>query len=108
LSLCKVFDIITRKTFIESCIKFPNASIGLQEWYHALVKCDFKNFNELKISFPDARLVGDYRVVFNIMGKKYRLIVRIVFEFKAVQINWFGTHSEYDKTAVKTVHYKKK
>jgi mRNA interferase HigB len=51
--------------------------------------------------------VSDDRVVFNIMGNKYRLVVRIVFEFKAIQIKWFGTHSDYDKIDVATIQYKK-
>ncbi len=42
------------------------------------------------------------------MGNKFRLVVRIVFEFKVVQIKWFGTHAEYDKINVETIQYKKK
>ena len=41
------------------------------------------------------------------MGNQYRLVVRMVFEFKAIQIKWFGTHSDYDKIDVTTIHYKK-
>ena len=52
-------------------------------------------------------LVGDDRVVFNIMGNKYRLVIRIVFEFKAIQIKWFGSHSDYDKIDVSTIQNKK-
>lgn len=63
---------------------------------------------ELKSDYPNASLVGDDRVVFNIMGNKFRLVVRIVFEFKSVQIKWFGTHAEYDKINVETIQYKKK
>jgi mRNA interferase HigB len=80
----------------------------LQEWYHELVRCDFKNFNELKQTYRNASLVADDRVIFNIMGNKYRLIVRIVFEFRAIQIKWFGTHAEYDKIDVTIIQYKKK
>jgi hypothetical protein len=40
------------------------------------------------------------------MGNKYRLAVRIVFEFKAIQIKWFGTHKEYDKTDVSSSSYR--
>ncbi|MDQ3681456.1 MAG: type II toxin-antitoxin system HigB family toxin, partial [Bacteroidota bacterium] len=58
--------------------------------------------------YGSASLAGDDRVVFNIMGNKYRLVVRIVFEFKAIQLKWFGTHGEYDKIDVSTVNYKKK
>jgi len=103
-----VFNIITRRTLLEYCIKYPDARVGLQEWYHGLLKHDFKNFNELKKIYGSASLVGDDRVVFNIMGNNYRLVVRIVFEFKTVQIKWFGSHPEYDKINVATVAYKKR
>ena len=102
-----MFNIITRKTLLEYAKKYPLAKIALFEWYHELVISDFTSFNELKKVYGNASLVSDNRVVFNIMGNKYRLVVRIVFEFKAIQIKWFGTHSEYDKIDVKNVPYKK-
>jgi mRNA interferase HigB len=102
-----VFNIITRKTLLEYAKKYPLAKIALFEWYHELVISDFTSFNELKKVYGNASLVSDNRVVFNIMGNKYRLVVRIVFEFKAIQIKWFGTHSEYDKIDVNNVPYKK-
>ncbi len=83
------------------------AATALQEWYYELVQCDFKNFNELKKMYGNASVVADDRVVFNIMGNKYRLIVRMVFEFKAIQIKWFGTHGEYDKIDAAFIQYKK-
>lgn len=52
--------------------------------------------------------MAHYRVVFNKMGNKYRLVVRIVFNFKVVQIKWLGTHAEYDKIDVTTVQHSKK
>ena len=102
-----MYNIIARATLLQYCKKYPGAAIALQEWYHEFVKCSFRNFNELKRVYGSASLVGDDRIVFNIAGNKYRLVVRIVFEFKAVQIKWFGTHSEYDKVDVLTVQYKK-
>lgn len=93
---------------MDYCDSFPDASVALQEWYHELVKCDFKNFNDLKKVYVKASLIGDDRVVFNILGNKYRLVVRMVFEFKAIQIKWFGSHSEYDKINVVTVQHKKR
>ena len=103
-----MFNIITRKTLLEYCKRYPEAAVALQVWYHELIKREFKNFNELKKAYGNASLVGDDRVVFNIMGNKYRLTVRISFEYKAIQIKWFGTHAEYDKTDVATIRYKKK
>lgn len=81
--------------------------VALQNWYYELVKSEYKNFNELKKVYSNASLVGDDRIVFNIMGNKYRLVVRIVFEFKAIQIKWFGPHKDYDKIDVSTINYKK-
>lgn len=103
-----VFNIITRKTLLDYCQKYPETATALQNWYYELLKSEFKNFNGLKKIYGNASLVGDDRVVFNIMGNKYRLVVKIVFEFKAIQIKWFGTHAEYDKIDVSTINYKKK
>lgn len=103
-----MFNIITRKTLLDYCKKYPSAATALQEWYYELVVCDCKNFNELKSLYGSASIVADDRVVFNIMGNKFRLVIRIVFEFKAIQIKWFGTHAEYDKINVTTIQYKKK
>ena len=61
----------------------------------------------LKKVYGSASLVGDDMVVFNIMGNKFRLVIRMVFEFKAIQIKWFGTHVEYDKIDVSIINYKK-
>lgn len=92
---------------LEYCKKYPAATIALQEWYHELVNSDFKNFNDLKKVYGNASIVADDRFVFNIMGNKYRLVVRVVFAFKAIQVKWFGTHTEYDKIDVKKIQYKK-
>ena len=83
------------------------ARVALFEWYHELVISEFTSFNELKKVYGNVSLVSDDRVIFNIMGNQYRLVVRIMFEFKAIQIKWFGTHSDYDKIDVTTIEYKK-
>ncbi|CAD5247018.1 MULTISPECIES: type II toxin-antitoxin system HigB family toxin [unclassified Imperialibacter] len=103
-----MFNVITRRTLLEYTEKYPLAATALFEWYHELVKADFESFNDLKNVYANASLVGDDRVVFNIMGNKYRLVVRIIFEFKVIQVKWFGTHAEYDKIDVATVQFKKK
>lgn len=102
-----MFNIITRRTLLEYAQKYPMAKTALFEWYHELIISDFKSFNELKKVYGNVSLVSDDRVVFNIMGNKYRLVVRMVFEFKSIQVKWFGTHTEYDKIDVSTVQYKK-
>ena len=58
--------------------------------------------------YSSASLVGDDRLVFNIMGNAFRLVVRIVFEYKAIQVKWFGTHTEYDKIDVGSIVFKRR
>jgi mRNA interferase HigB len=103
-----VFNIITRKTLLNFCKAYPEASIALMEWYHEMIKQEFKSFNDLKKVYKNASIVGDDRVVFNIAGNKFRLVVRIVFEFKAIQVKWFGTHKEYDSVDVREIQFRKK
>lgn len=102
-----MFNIITRRTLLHYARMYPSAANSLFEWYHDLEEADFNHFNDLKKHFPNASLVKDNRVVFNILGNKFRLVVRVVFEYKVVQIKWFGPHKEYDRIDVSTVNFKK-
>lgn len=103
-----MFNIIARKTLLEYCKKYPQARTALLEWYNELLQGEFKNFNELKRVYGNASIVGDDRVVFNIVGNKYRLVVRMVFDYRAIQVKWFGTHAEYDKIDVEKIKHKAK
>ncbi len=103
-----MFNIIARRTLLEYCKAYPQAANALKQWYAEWEEREFGNFQELKAIFGNASVVADDRVVFNIMGNNYRLIVRVVFEFKTIQIKWFGTHAEYDKIDVTTIQFIKK
>lgn len=103
-----MFNIIARRTLLDYCEAYPQAANALKQWYAEWEEREFANFQQLKAAFGNASVVADDRVVFNIMGNKYRLVVRVVFEFKTIQIKWFGTHTEYDKIDVTTVQYIKK
>ena len=103
-----MINIIARKTLLDYSKAYPEAAAALYEWYHEQIKADFEHFNDLKMAYPSASLVGDDRVVFNIMGNAFRLVVRVVFMYKTIQVKWFGPHSEYDKLNVAKVAYKKK
>ncbi len=100
---CTVFNIIARKTILVYARRYPKASNALFAWYYEIVNADYKNCNQLKADHPSASIVGDDRVVFNIMGNNYRLVVRIVFAYRAMQIKWFGTHKEYNEINVQTI-----
>lgn len=98
-------NIINRKTIIYYTNKYPNAKNQLLIWYNEILKEDFDNFNELKEMFGNASIVNSQRVVFNIKGNDFRLIVSINFRRKACYTIWFGTHKEYDKINAATIKY---
>jgi mRNA interferase HigB len=57
----------------------------------------------LKQKFKNASIIGDGRVVFNIKGNDYRLVVAIKYDFQVIFIRFIGTHSQYDKIDAKTI-----
>ncbi|AQG81770.1 type II toxin-antitoxin system HigB family toxin [Spirosoma montaniterrae] len=101
-----MFNIITRRTLNEYRTQYPEAAQALQKWYVDMKAARFGSMNELKAVYGNASVIADNRVVFNIHGNKYRLIVRINFQFKGVQIKWFGPHAEYDMIDAATISYK--
>jgi len=86
---------------------YPLAYTPLQEWYYDFRQYAFQNFNELKSVYGNASLVGDNRVIFNIKGNDFRLIIKMNFAAQAAYIIWFGTHNEYDKIDARTIAFKR-
>lgn len=85
--------------------KYPIAKNQLLTWYNEVLKFDFDNFNELKEVYGNASLVNNQRVVFNIKGNDFRLVVAFNFRRKTCYTIWFGNHKEYDKIDVETVKF---
>ena len=94
---------LVKKTILFYIDKYPTAKTQLLIWYNEFSKAEFHNFNELKRVYGNASVVNNERVVFNIKGNNFRLIVSINFLQTACYVIWFGTHSEYDKIKVETV-----
>jgi len=78
---------------------------SVRAWIYEVRYSDWNNAKELKLKYGNASILNAKRVVFNIKGNEYRLIVDIEFKSKIVFIVWFGTHSEYDKIDAKTISY---
>jgi mRNA interferase HigB len=76
---------------------------SLRAWYAEVKEADWAGPNGIKEKFHSASLVGNNRVVFNIKGNKYRLIVAIRYEFKIVYIRFIGTHKEYDAIDARSI-----
>jgi len=77
--------------------KHTDSEQALKAWYREAEKANWQSFNELKLEYPSASILKGYRIVFNIKGNKYRLIVKINFDFQICWIRFIGTHADYDK-----------
>lgn len=95
--------VISKKTLIAFWEKHSDSEQALRAWYDEAVGAHWQTPNEIKDQYKSASVVGKNRVVFNIAGNKYRLIVAIAYQFGAIYIKFVGTHQEYDKVNALTV-----
>nr|WP_256488681.1 type II toxin-antitoxin system HigB family toxin [Pontibacter sp. HSC-36F09] len=77
--------------------KHADSEQQLKAWYNEAEQADWKSPNDIKKDYPSASILEDNRMVFNIKGNNYRLIVRINYKYGVVWIRFIGTHAEYDK-----------
>jgi mRNA interferase HigB len=99
--------IIAVRTLKKYAKNEKEAEQSLLFWYQQVVQAKWKNHNELKQQFGNASVITNKRVVFNIHGNQYRLIVDIEYYLQIIFIVWIGTHKEYDKIDVKKISYVK-
>jgi mRNA interferase HigB len=78
---------------------------ALSSWFHEAVRAEWKTPADVVRAYANASIVGSDRVVFNIKGNSYRLVVAINYAHQIVFIKWIGSHADYDKINVKTVNY---
>lgn len=81
----------------EFCLKHAEVRSQIDAWFSEVEEANWRNPGELKERYPSASMLGGNRVVFNIKGKKYRVLVRISFKNNIVRIEKAGTHKEYSK-----------
>ncbi|MEA3554763.1 MAG: type II toxin-antitoxin system HigB family toxin [Campylobacterota bacterium] len=83
--------------------KNTQSKSALEVWYADAKKSIWKNPDDIKKVYSDASFLADNRVVFNIKGNSYRLVVHIDYLRKIVRIKFIGTHSQYDKINVQEI-----
>lgn len=98
-------NIINRETIIYYVEIYPEAKNQLLTWYNEIKRREFDSFNQLKQVYGSASIINDQRVVFNIKGNHFRLVVSFNFRRQACYTIWFGTHKEYDKIDVASITY---
>lgn len=89
--------IISRKILREFWERHSDSEQPLKSWYQEANGVEWKSPNQIKEEYPSASFLANNRVVFNIKGNKYRLIVKINYDYCMVWVRFIGTHAEYDK-----------
>ncbi len=95
--------VLVKKIILYDIRKYPIAETQLLVWFNEFSRLKLGNFNELKKVYGNASVVNNNRVVFNIKGNDFRLVVSVNFIQEACYVIWFGTHKEYDKINVESV-----
>jgi len=89
--------IISKKILRDFWEKYEDCEQQLKSWFLESSKAKWKNPNEIKKIYPSASILNDNRVVFNIKGNNYRLIVKINYDYQMMWVRFIGTHAEYDR-----------
>lgn len=95
--------IISRRTLREFAAKHPHIRQPLDTWYDLVIRAVWDTPNDVKQLFGSADILPENRVVFNIGGNNYRLVVKIEYRFQTVYIRFIGTYTEYDRIDAKTI-----
>ena len=89
--------LLSRKPLIELAKRYPEAKVELDAWFHEAETARWANPVQVKEKYGSASILKGSRVVFNICGNKYRLVVKINYPYAIVYVRFAGTHGEYDR-----------
>ena len=89
--------VIAKKILREFWGKHKDCEQQLKSWFQEASKAEWKTSKDIKAEYPSASFLAGNRVVFNIKGNHYRLIVRINFDYQIMWIRFIGTHAQYDR-----------
>lgn len=95
--------VIAKKALRDFWIKHPDCEQQLKAWYREADSSMWSGPRDIRKYYPTASILVNNRVVFNIKGNHYRLIVRINYSYRMVWIRFIGTHSQYDRIDATTI-----
>lgn len=95
--------IIAKRTLRLFWEKHKDCEQQLKTWYDEASIAQWFTPKDIKVDYPSASFLLDNRVVFNIKGNSYRLIVKINYPYQMVWIRFIGTHSAYDRIDANSV-----
>lgn len=83
---------------------YSDSQAPIESWYEEAIKANWESPQSIKNQYANASICKNNRVVFNIGGNKYRLIVEIQYQANIVWVKLVGTHTQYDKINVEDVN----
>ncbi len=89
----RVIAVATLRTFWE---RHPDAEQSLKAWFQEVTNASWTQPADVKAQFRSASVLKNRRIVFNIKGNDYRLIVAVAYRLQVVYVKFVGTHAEYD------------
>ena len=95
--------IIAKSTLRAYWERHPATELPLRGWFEEILATSFATPNDVKAQYGSASILTNNRVVFNIKGNEFRLVVRINYAFSIVYIRFVGTHAEYDRINATTI-----
>ncbi len=95
--------IISRKALREFSVRHPQARHPLDHWFKLASRSEWHTPADIKRLFRSADILTGNRVVFNIGGNDFRLVVKVEYRFQTVFIRFVGTHAEYDRIDATTI-----
>lgn len=95
--------VVAKRTLRDFWEKHSDCEEQLKAWFRETEKSGWTTINDLKKDHPSASILRDSRIVYNIKGNTYRLIVKFNFEYKICWIRFIGTHAQYDKIDANTI-----
>lgn len=99
----RIIALSTLRKFMESDAKYGDAREPLLAWYRQTLAADWAAPSAVKAAFGSASILKDGRVVFNIAGNKYRLVVWINYPYRVVYVRFVGTHRQYDRIDAQSI-----
>lgn len=103
VSQMRVIALRTLRLFWETHPRGREAEAALLSWHAEVARADWATPAQVKAQYRNASLLKNSRVVFNVAGNKFRVVVRINYPYRVVYIRFVGTHSEYDAIDVATI-----
>ena len=89
--------IIAKRTLREFWGRYQDAERPLRAWHKEVQTAEWETPENVKAAYPKTSIIGDNRVVFNIRGNAYRLVVKVNYPRGIVFVRFIGTYAEYDR-----------